>query len=118
MKLENKRDIKNHVDLAPMANQVLDCGDIDNVEVENFKGPVFIHNCLFEYIYRIWLDWNAVDKNTYLSIIQCSLVKNMEIKALLKGVLIGRIDDPVLFMKWINVSYYYECCSEFKIEEL
>jgi cell filamentation protein len=79
---------------------------------------------------RIWLelifkkeiqqvvDWNLVDKESYLSVMQRSVVKDLEIKALLKQALTDRIDDRELFMKGIDVSYYYEGYSEFKTEEL
>ena len=79
---------------------------------------------------RIWLDlilkkelkqvidWNAVDKEDYLSSMQRSVVKDVEIKALLKGALTDQINDRALFMKGIDVSYYYEGYSEFKTEEL
>lgn len=79
---------------------------------------------------RIWLDlmlkkeiqqvvdWNRVDKEDYLSAMQRSVVKDLEIKALLKQALTDQIDDRALFMKGIDVSYYYEGYSEFKIEEL
>ncbi|MEQ1835608.1 MAG: Fic family protein [Candidatus Nitrotoga sp.] len=79
---------------------------------------------------RIWLDlilkkeiqqvvdWNRVDKEEYLSAMQRSVVKDLEIKALLKQALTDRIDDRALFMKGIDVSYYYEGYSEFKTEEL
>jgi cell filamentation protein len=79
---------------------------------------------------RIWLDWmlkkeiqrvvdwNQVDKEDYLSAMQRSPVKDLEIKALLKHALTDQIDDRALFMKGIDVSYYYEGYSEFKTEEL
>jgi cell filamentation protein len=79
---------------------------------------------------RIWLDlilnkqiqqvvnWNLVDKDEYLSAMQRSVVKDLEIKALLKAALTHQIDDRTLFMRGIDVSYYYEGYSEFKTEEL
>ena len=79
---------------------------------------------------RIWLDlmlksqikqvvdWNLVDKDEYLSAMQRSPVKDIEIKALLKQALTGQVDDRALFMKGIDVSYFYEGYSEFKTEEL
>ena len=79
---------------------------------------------------RIWLDlilkqelrqvvdWNALDKDEYLSAMQRSVVKDVEIKALLQVALTERIDDRSLFMKGIDVSYYYEGYSQFKTEEL
>jgi cell filamentation protein len=79
---------------------------------------------------RIWLDlilkkelkkvvdWNAVDKNDYLSAMERSMVKDLEIKALLKSALTDQINDRTLFMNGIDVSYYYEGYSEFKTDEL
>ena len=79
---------------------------------------------------RIWLDlmlkiairqvvdWNLVDKEEYLSAMQRSVVKDIELKHLLKQALTDRIHDRALFMKGIDVSYFYEGYSAFKIEEL
>jgi cell filamentation protein len=64
------------------------------------------------------LDWNQVDKEEYLSAMQRSVVKDVEIKVLLKQALTDQINDRELFMKGIDVSYYYEGYSEFKTEEL
>lgn len=79
---------------------------------------------------RIWLDlilkkelkqvvdWNQVDKADYLSAMQRSVIKDIEIKALLKQALTDQINDRALFMKGIDVSYYYEGYNTFKTEEL
>jgi len=79
---------------------------------------------------RIWLDlmlkqeikqvidWNGVDKDEYLSAMKRSVVKDIEIKHLLKLALTEQINDRSLFMKGIDVSYYYEGYSLFKTEEL
>ncbi|MBF0118311.1 MAG: Fic family protein [Desulfobacterales bacterium] len=64
------------------------------------------------------VDWNLVDKEEYLSAMERSVVKDIEIKVLLKQALTNHIDDRALFMKGIDVSYYYEGYSEFRIEEL
>jgi cell filamentation protein len=64
------------------------------------------------------VDWNLVDKDEYLSAMQRSVVKDLEIKALLKQALTHNINDRALFMKGIDVSYFYEGYSEFKTEEL
>lgn len=64
------------------------------------------------------VDWNRVDKEDYLSAMQRSVVKDIEIKVLLKQALTDQIHDRALFMKGIDVSYYYEGYSEFKTEEL
>jgi len=79
---------------------------------------------------RIWLDlilkkeikqvidWNQVDKEDYLSSMERSVVKDIEIKVLLKNALTDRINDRALFMKGIDVSYYYEGYSQFKTDEV
>jgi cell filamentation protein len=79
---------------------------------------------------RIWLDlilkneikmvvdWNLVDKDEYLSAMERSVVKDIEIKVLLKKALTDNVNDRALFMKGIDVSYYYEGYSEFKTSEL
>lgn len=79
---------------------------------------------------RIWLDlmlkkeirqvidWNAVDKAEYLSAMERSVVKDLEIKHLLKGALTDQINDRALYMKGIDASYYYEGYSEYRVEDL
>jgi len=79
---------------------------------------------------RIWLDlilkkelkqvidWNLVNKDEYLSAMKRSVVKDLEIKTLLANALTGLIDDRALFIKGIDVSYFYEGYSEFRVEDL
>jgi len=79
---------------------------------------------------RIWLDhllkkeirkvidWNRVNRDDYLSAMQRSVAKDIEIKALLKDALTDQIEDRALFMKGIDVSYFYEGYSRYKTEEL
>ncbi len=79
---------------------------------------------------RIWLDlilkkeikkvvnWNIVDKDDYLSAMQRSVVKDIEIKFLIKEALTNKVNNRELFMKGIDISYYYEGYSEFKTENL
>ena len=79
---------------------------------------------------RIWLDlilkqelrqvidWNAIDKEQYLSAMQRSPVKDLEIKALLRSAFTDKINDRALYMRGIDVSYHYEGYSQFRAEEL
>jgi cell filamentation protein len=79
---------------------------------------------------RIWLDlifkkelkkvidWNKIDKEEYLSAMERSPVKDLEIKALLKSALTNKTADRKLFMKGIDASYYYEGYNEFNIADL
>ena len=79
---------------------------------------------------RIWLDLilkkelkqvidlNEVDKADYLLSMERSVVKDVEIKQILRSALTDKIDDRELFMKGIDISYFYEGYSEFRIEDL
>lgn len=79
---------------------------------------------------RIWLDlilkkelkqvidWNQVDKEDYLMAMQRSTIKDIEIKHILNQALTDKINDREIFMKGIDVSYYFEGYSEFEIEKL
>ena len=79
---------------------------------------------------RIWLDdmlktevkqvidWNRVGKDAYLSAMKRSVVNALEIKAVLNQALTHDIDNRTLFMKGIDVSYFYEGYSEFKTDEV
>ena len=79
---------------------------------------------------RIWLDlilkknlkkvidWNKIDKAEYLSAMQRSPVNDLEIKYLLKNTLTDKINEREIFMKGIDISYYYEGYDTFKIDDL
>jgi len=69
---------------------------------------------------RIWLDlifkkrlnkcidWSKIDKIDYLQAMERSLVKDLEIRMLLKESLTEKINDREIFIKGIEQSYYYE----------
>lgn len=59
-----------------------------------------------------------MDKDVYLSAMERSVVKDLEIKHLLKNALTDKINDRELYMKGIDVSYYYEGYSEYRVEDL
>ena len=79
---------------------------------------------------RIWLDlilkkelqqvidWNLANKDDYLSSMARSVVKDIEIKQLLQQALTSKINDRTIFMKGIDISYYYEGYSQFTTENL
>ena len=78
---------------------------------------------------RIWLDlilkkeikrvidWNKIDKEEYLLAMERSVIKDTEIKELLKTGLTNKINDRLIFMKGIDISYYYEGYSNYTILE-
>ena len=79
---------------------------------------------------RIWLDlifkkelkrvvdWNKIDKEDYLLAMERSPIKSIEIKHLLKNALTDKINEREIFMKGIDVSYYYEGYDEYDIHQL
>ncbi|HDR8476573.1 TPA: Fic family protein [Bacillus cereus] len=79
---------------------------------------------------RIWLDlifkneiqqvvdWNGIDKEDYLLAMERSPIKDIEIKHLLQNALVDKINSREVFMKGIDISYYYEGYTEYDIEDL
>lgn len=79
---------------------------------------------------RIWLDlilkkelqlvvdWSKVNKEDYLSAMERSPIKDLEIKFLLKNALTEHIDDREVYMNGIDASYMYEGYEEFKTKDL
>lgn len=79
---------------------------------------------------RIWLDlilkkelkqvvdWNLIDKEDYLSAMERSPVKDLEIKYLISNALTDKINDREIFMKGIDISYYYEGYTEYNVDDL
>lgn len=64
------------------------------------------------------IDWSRVDKEDYLLATERSPIRSIEIKHLLNNALTTAIDDQEVFMKGIDVSYYYEGYSVYKTEDL
>ena len=79
---------------------------------------------------RIWLDmilkkelgkvidWSKVSKEEYLLAMERSPIKDTEIKLLLENALTNKVNDRSVYMKGIDVSYYYEGYNTYSIEEL
>lgn len=79
---------------------------------------------------RIWLDlilkkelqlvvdWSKVNKEDYLSAMERSPIKDLEIKFLLKNALTEHINDREVYMKGIDASYMYEGYEKFKTKDL
>ena len=79
---------------------------------------------------RIWLDlilkkelgqvvdWSLVDKEDYLLAMERSPIRDIEIKHLLRQALTDQIYDREVYMKGIDISYYYEGYIVYKTEEL
>ena len=72
----------------------------------------------YTHMVRFDFDWNKVNKEDYLLAMERSPIKDVEIKVLLKNALTDQIDDRKVYMKGIDVSYYYEGYNTFKSENL
>lgn len=74
---------------------------------------------------RIWLDlilkteikqvidWNFVNKEEYLIAMERSVINDCDIKILLRSALTDKINDRLIFMKGIDISYFYEGYSKY-----
>lgn len=78
---------------------------------------IWLDNILKNEIGKV-VDWSKVDKEDYLLAMERSLIKDVEIKVLLKGALTDEINSREVYMKGIDHSYYYEGYTTFKAEEL
>ena len=67
---------------------------------------------------QLVIDWSKVNKEDFLSAMERSPIKDLEIKFLLKNALIEHIDDREVYMKGIDASYMYEGYEEFKTKDL
>ncbi len=79
---------------------------------------------------RIWLDmilkkeigkvidWSKVDKEAYLLAMERSPVKDIEIRLLLESALTDKVNDRIVYMKGIDISYQYEGYNTYSIEQL
>lgn len=67
---------------------------------------------------KLVIDWSKVSKEDYLSAMERSPIKDLEIKLLLKAALTDKIYDREVYMKGIDASYNYEGYNTYKTEEL
>lgn len=79
---------------------------------------------------RIWLDdmlkkelgqcvdWSLVDKEDYLLAMERSPIRDIEIKHVLRNALTNDIADRQIYMKGVDISYYFEGYNIFKADEL
>lgn len=75
-------------------------------------------DAIFKRELKMVVDWSKIDKNDYLSAMERSPVKDVEIKFLLKSALTDKINDREVYMKGIDASYHYEGYNVFKTENL
>jgi len=59
------------------------------------------------------VDCNKIDKEDYLLSMKRSPIKDIEIMYLLQNAFVDEINSHEIFMKGINISYYYEGYTEY-----
>ena len=64
------------------------------------------------------VDWSLIDKEDYLLAMERSPIRSTEISVLLRNALTEQIHDREIFMKGIDISYYYEGYTAFDINSL
>lgn len=114
----------NHIDTMPNSN----FNEIVEKYVEmNIAHPFREGNGRSS---RIWLDlmlkkvlnkvvdWTLIDKEFYFQAMERSIVKDIEIKYLLKESLTNNINSKLLYMNGIDTSYYFEGYNKFKISKI
>lgn len=62
------------------------------------------------------IDWSKVSKEDYLLAMERSPVKDLELNALLKNALTDKINDRQIYMKGLDMSYYYEGYDVYQAE--
>lgn len=72
----------------------------------------------FEKELKQVVDWNLIDKEEYLSAMERSPINDLEIKHLISNALTDKINDRKIFMKGIDISYYYEGYTEYNVDDL
>lgn len=84
----------------------------------NGRSPRIWLDLILKKELQLVIDWSKVNKEDYLSAMERSPIKDLEIKFLLKNALTEHIDDREVYMKGIDASYMYEGYEEFKTKDL
>lgn len=75
-------------------------------------------NMILKKELNLIIDWNKVDKDTYLLAMEYSPINDTKIKYILKNALTNQINNRLIYMKGIDSSFYYEGYNIYKTEEL
>ena len=75
-------------------------------------------DCLLKKELHQFIDWSLVDKTDYLLAMERSPIKDIEIKHVLRAALTDKIHDREVYMKGIDMSYFYEGYIVYKTSDL
>lgn len=78
---------------------------------------IWLDLILKKELHRV-IDWSKVDKEDYLLAMERSPVRDIEIKHVLKEALTDEVHNRDIYMKGIDISYYYEGYMAFDIKDL
>lgn len=78
---------------------------------------IWLDLILKDEMYKV-VDWNSIDKADYFSAMERSPINDLEIRYLVSNALTDEINDRRLYMKGIDVSYFYEGYFEYTIDDL
>lgn len=78
---------------------------------------IWLDHILKTEIHKV-IDWSKVDKEDYLLAMERSPIRDIEIKHILQAALTDEINSREIYMKGIDLSYYYEGYATFKTEDL
>ena len=84
----------------------------------NGRSPRIWLDLILKKELQLVIDWSKVNKEDYLSAMERSPIKDLEIKFLFKYALTEHIVDREVYMKGIDASYMYEGYEEFKTKDL
>ncbi|MCQ2515090.1 MAG: Fic family protein [Ruminococcus sp.] len=66
----------------------------------------------------IIIDWSKVEKEDYLLAMERSPIRDTEIKHILRKALTDKINDREVYMKGIDMSYYYEGYNTYSTDKI
>ena len=78
---------------------------------------LWLDQILKNEIYKV-IDWSQVDKTLYLQAMERSPINDLELKRLLSSALTDKINNREIFMKGLDVSYFYEDYMAYRSEDL
>lgn len=114
----------NHIDQMPMTifdeivEKYVEMNIAHPFREGNGRSMRIWLDTIFKSQLKVVVDWNLVDKADYLLAVERSPVKDIELKYLLKKALIKDINSREIYMKGIDISYYYEGYTEFITDDL
>ncbi len=113
-----------HIDGMPQSNfdeiiaKYVEMNAVHPFREGNGRSTRIWLDLIFKKEINMVVDWSKVDKEDYLSAMERSPVKSIEISVLLKQALTSDISNREIYMKGIDASYYYEGYNIYRTADL